>query len=454
MHCTRLICIFGFCIILITGTGYTEESNTLEISDVSASDEQNLPDLTENSSLSDYLVYGALNNPGLKAAFNRWKAAAERVTQARSFPDPRFNYTYYIREVETRVGPQKHKIGFSQQILWFGKLRLQSDIAGQMANAERQKYESTKLKLFYRIKEAYYEYYFLGKTINITEENLNLIKYLEEITRNRYSVGTATHAAIIKAQVEMGILEDRLRSLRELVYPLSAKLNAVLNINSSTLLPVPKEIIQDEVEISEDHIFDWIKENNPELKSLDFVIEKQKTAIDFAKKNYFPDLTFGLDYILTGKSRMPDVMDSGKDSIMAMISVTVPVFRAKYRAAEQEAAAQYEADLETRIDRENKLISDTKMALYNFHDAERKIDLYQNTLIPKAKQSLSVVQQGFIADKVDFLDLIDAQRTLLEFRLSFERAFTDRGQYLAQLEMLTGKEIPRSGKMINYNNED
>ncbi len=49
-----------------------------------------LPSLNEESTISDYLEYAALNNPGLEAAFNRWKATLEKVPQVRALPDPRF----------------------------------------------------------------------------------------------------------------------------------------------------------------------------------------------------------------------------------------------------------------------------------------------------------------------------------------------------------------------------
>jgi outer membrane protein TolC len=83
------------------------------------------------------------------------------------------------------------------------------------------------------------------------------------------------------------------------------------------------------------------------------------------------------------------------------------------------------------------------MELYNFRDAERKIDLYRDTLVPKAQQSFTVIQKAFTAGKTDFLDVVDAERTLLEFELSYERALADRAQRLAKLEMLIGKEVPR-----------
>ena len=78
------------------------------------------PELTAESTLEDYLAFAALNNPGLEAAFNRWKAGLERITQVGTLPDPRFNYSYFIREVETRVGPQRHRVGLMQMFPWFG----------------------------------------------------------------------------------------------------------------------------------------------------------------------------------------------------------------------------------------------------------------------------------------------------------------------------------------------
>jgi hypothetical protein len=74
-------------------------------------DEKEQITLTESSSLEDYLAYGALNNPGLQAAFQEWQAALERIPQVRALPDPRLTFAYLIREVETRVGPRQAKIG-------------------------------------------------------------------------------------------------------------------------------------------------------------------------------------------------------------------------------------------------------------------------------------------------------------------------------------------------------
>ena len=101
--------------------------------DAPAEASEPLPALDQAASLADCLVYAALNNPGLEAAFYRWRAAVERIPQARSLPDPQFTYRYYIREVETRVGPQRQAFGLAQTVPWPGKLEHRAGEAAQAA---------------------------------------------------------------------------------------------------------------------------------------------------------------------------------------------------------------------------------------------------------------------------------------------------------------------------------
>ena len=401
-----------------------------------------LPELNESSELSDYLAYAAVNNPGLEAAFNRWKATVEDVVQSETLPDPRFTYQYYIEEVETRVGPQRQGVGIAQAFPWFGKLALRGKVAQEAANAERQRYESDKLKLFYEVKDTYAEYYYLAQAVRIFQENVALVRHLEEISRTRFKVAAASHPDVIKAQVELGKLEDRLKSLEELKHPLQARLNASMNRPVDTNIPWPQELPSEEMAMSDKVILEQLVESNPDLKTIDFEILKNRQRIELARKDYYPDITFGLNYIDTDNSSMsPSPQDNGKDPVIAMVSINLPLWRGKYDAGVRQARAQYNAARRTKEDKVNDLSSTLKMVLYEFHDAERKIDLYQNALIPKAQQSLKVTESAYQAGKVGFLDLIDSQRILLEFELSFQRALSDHAQNLARIDMLIGDHV-------------
>jgi len=394
---------------------------------------ESLPVLGENAALEDYLSYAALGNPGLEAAFNRWQAALEKVPQARALPYPRLTYARFIREVETRVGPQQQKIGISQMFPWFGKLRLRGDLAAEEAKAARQRYEAEKLKLFYGVKEAYCEYYYLGQAIAIVRDERELVKYLEEVVRTRYKTATAEHADVIRAQVELAKLDDRLRTLQDLRGPVAARLNAALNRPISAPLPWPTEIAEESVEVTYEQLAAWCSEANPELRELQHAVDRERHAIQLARKEYWPDITVGLDYVQTGPAIM-DTPESGKDPVMAMVSVTLPIWYGKLHAGVRQAEARHRAAARAHQQRENVLGARIKMALYRFQDAERKIDLYRDTLVPKGRQSVRASETAFRAGKASFLDVIDAIRILLEFELSHERALADRAQRLAELE--------------------
>ena len=127
------------------------------------------------------------------------------------------------------------------------------------------------------------------------------------------------------------------------------------------------------------------------------------------------------------------------------MSMNIPIWRDKYAAGEREARSRHRAARHTRKQRENVLAAKIQRVLYDYRDAERKIDLYRDTLVPKARQSLRSTEAAFRAGTSSFLDLIDAERTLLDFELSYERASTNRAQRLAELEKLVGRSIPRMG---------
>lgn len=410
----------------------------------SATAESRVIELPAEPELANYLSRAAASNPQLQAAFERYAGAMESVVAAGSLPDPRFTYSYFIEEVETRVGPQRQSFGVAQTFPWFGKLELRSEIAREKARALGEAFESTRLGLFYQVKKVYYEYYYLSRALAVTKENVQLLAWLEEVVSTKYKVGSAEHQDLIRIQIAQGKLADRLRGLEDLRNPIMAKLNAVLNYPSSTELPWPTEILQVEgIQADDEGILSWLGQNNPRLKELNYQIAAQRKAIDLAEKDYWPDITLGANYIDTGSARMAGVSDSGKDPVIVSASVNVPIWLQKYRAGQAQARAGYQAALKDRVWAENTLLADLQMALYELRDAGRKIGFYRDTLLPKARQSLKVTETSFRTEEADFLDLIEAQRTLLEFQLLYERALADHAQRLAQVEMLIGRELPR-----------
>jgi outer membrane protein TolC len=170
-------------------------------------------------------------------------------------------------------------------------------------------------------------------------------------------------------------------------------------------------------------------------------VTRAEQAIDLARKDYYPDITVGLDYIDTGPARMAGVPDSGKDPVIASLSINVPIWWSKYAAGVREAESLRMSAIHARRERENMLAAEAQMVLYRLRDADRKIGLYRDTLVPMARQSMQAAEAAFRSNKANFVDLVDAERVLLEFELSHERALADHMQRFAELEMLVGADM-------------
>ena len=390
------------------------------------------------TTVSEYLALAAKNNAGLKAAFNEWKAAAEAVGQARALPDPRFTYGYFIDEVETRVGPQRQKFGISQTFPWLGKIEARTDAAAAMAKAARKKYEAKKLELFYEVKSVYYEYTYLYTAIEKTKQNLDLVGYLEQVALSRYAASSGSHPDVIRAQIEVARLDDKVTTLEQLRKPIVAKLNSVLNRKVGKALPRPSRSDYASMEIDRNKLLAKIDKFNPQIGTLKHTIAAAEQKVTLAEKRFYPDITFGVDWIETDDAIATGVRDSGKDPVIAMFSVNIPLWADSYKAGVRQAKANLRKAGAAKRQKQNDIRAAAVRVLFDIEDSRRKVKLYSDILLPKANEMLAASEAAYKAGEIDFLSLIDAQQTLLSFELMLERAITDEMQSSAELGRFVG----------------
>lgn len=386
--------------------------------------------LDPRAELAEYVRYAEQHNPKLKQALARYKAALAKVAPARAWADPRLTYGYFARPVETRTGPQEMRVSAAQTFPWKGTLNLKGQIAQREAEVEGQRYEAARRSLVFAVKAAYYDCYFLERAIAVTESNARLLSHLEEVGRTRYRGGTGEHAAVLRAQVELGRLADRLRSLRQQRRPASARLNAALGRAVTAPIAVPDSLPMAALPLDEEELKGRLLAANPTLQARQAQARAQSLGVELAGKRFYPDLTVSLDYIHIG--------DRGENPLIAMATVNLPLWRSSYEAGKRAAKLSHQAALQGVADEEHRLRAELELALYKQRDAQSRRALYQDSLLPKAEQMLSVTQRAFAAGRSDFLAVIDAQRTLLAFQLAYERAHTDQALHWAEIEKLVG----------------
>jgi len=251
----------------------------------------------------------------------------------------------------------------------------------------------------------------------------------------------ATHPDIIRAQVELAKLEDVLKSLEQLREPTVARLNSALNRPSDAELAWPKKEPTRQGQLNRQYIIEALIRNNPELAELNWEVEAAKAKVELAKKKFYPDIGMGVDWIQTDGAASPGVRGSGKDPVVLMFSMNIPLWRDSYKAAERQAKANVRKTQQQKIDTENKTIAKAIQVLYDVEDSQRKMHLYGDILVSKAQELVQASESAYRAGTIDFLSLIDAQRMLLKYTLDHERAVTNNQQKLAELEMLVGTEL-------------
>lgn len=383
--------------------------------------------------LPQYLQYAALHNAGLRAAFEEWQAAVEQIPQARTLPDPTFTYGYFIEQIDTR-----QQAGIMQMFPWFGKIEARTDAAAAAAKAARKRYEAAQLELFSQVKNSFYEYAYLASATRIARDNVELVQHFEQVARAKYITAAATHPDIIRAQIEVARLQDELITQERLRAPTVARINAVLNRPVEAPLPWPEAISGRPVDVDRARLAATLRERNPQLQAAEFDIERLQREVSLAQRNFYPDIGLGVEWM-----EMAEDMPSN-DDVMVGLQLNLPIWRRSYRAAEQQARAMARRARFESKQLENDLVSQAERMLYEFEDSGRKLRLYGEVLVPAAEELVGASEAAYTAGTIDFLSLIDAQQTLLQYQLQRERAYANRQQRLAELEALVGAELSKA----------
>lgn len=391
--------------------------------------------------LHDYLRYALEHSANLRDSYAAYQAALRKRPQVTALPDPRLSYSYFIRSVETRVGPQRHRLGLAQSFPWFGTLALRSEEADLEARAQLYRFLSLKNKLVFDVGTTYAELAYVSAAVRITEKTMQLVQSWEEVLQVRFRSGIGTHSDLVRVQVELGQLEDRIAEFQDLIHPTAAAFNALLNRAVSAPIALTTDILvnpafNQEAAAASKLTADTLSVGNPELVMLDALIAARRAGIQLAEKKYYPDFTLGIDYLATDER--PGRAANGKDVVMPTLSLNIPLYWEKNRAAVEEAQLRQHSVEERRKDREYMLTADFARAKFDLRDAERKIALFTHTLIPKVEESIEASYTAYESGQAGFLDVLDSERRLLDFELSLSRAQSDRAIATTQLFMLSG----------------
>lgn len=390
----------------------------------------------EGQSINDYYTIAAENNPELKAKYKEFEAAMQKIPQVSSLPDPNLSMGYFISPVETRLGPQNMRFSLSQMFPWFGTLKAQKNAATLMAESKYQAFLNAKNQLYSQVATAYYPLYELLKLKDIEQENIKILESYKNIANAKFENGKGSLVDVLRVDIMIKDSQTNLDILTKKEPALTSWLNSILNRKYNEKIVISKElqIMELPMEYRKDSIT-----TNPILQELELKKQASEVAIEVARKQGLPKLGLGLDYVLVGKG-MNNFPDSGKDIIMPMVSVSLPIFRKKYNAATKEAKLMQESFSFQKEAYENKLNGTYYKLVFELEKERDLLKLYEGQVITLSK-SLNLLFAYYSNANKDFEEVLRMQQELLKYQKMQLSSISTFYIKLAELDYLTAKQF-------------
>lgn len=385
----------------------------------------------------DQLVADALReNPSLRSMRAKWEAMRERPAQERALPNPMFMYRG-MDEVDRGHFPSTSEKRFEveQSFPWFGKLGLRGSIAEKEAEVMQREVEAMERELVMRVKESYFDLYGVQQALAITRAEKDVLLRLEKTAVTKYATGEVSQQEAVKAQAEISMLEARLLGLEAQETTLKATINALLNRPADDPLGWAVDAPKDSFEGSYEEALAVAEKERPELKGAQANIERSRLERQRMAKEFFPDYRVGVEY---------RSFRDGEDMMMFTVGIELPLWRKKYRAGVREARNTIESGEGAFEATQRQISLDVRDAHFKVVTAHRTVQLYKNILIPQAEMRFQASEAGYRAGKVDFLDLLESERFLLDARIMLAMAEADLGMQLARLERAIGTGLKPS----------
>lgn len=394
--------------------------------------------------LRSYVAAAFANSPDLRASYEEWRASLESPAQARRFPDLVLTYGGFIRAVETRVGPQLHRVGVMQWFPWPTRLNAGRDAAALAAVSAQRRFEALALDVASQVARAYWKLWFIQKNQVVQQAQREVLLNLSRQVRARLESGRVGLSDLAQVDLSISRISDVLAGLREAERSATAELVRVIGAEGGTATPVVPE--QDPplalLPASEGSDLKDAAVAHPRVVALASLSEAADERARAAKGERGPSIGLGLDWIITGDAIDPSIPKSGQDAVVGVVALKVPVSGGAYKAAQQQARAEgamYRARERAARDR---AVAELEQALANLRDAVRRVQLYEATLVPQAETTYSSTLDGYQSGRSSLAEVLIAEKDLLELALGLFQAHASYGVSWAELERVVGRPVP------------
>src|ERR1039458_7246979 len=404
---------------------------------VSASERTDQEPVPQVLVLDDVIREALEKNPEAQSALHAINALQRRVPQVKALPDPMVSVGWAGNPAPFSVmqgdNSSYRGVTISEQFPYPGKLKLRGQIASKEAEAAQADYEAIRRRVAAEVRSAYFDYFYFDRAIQTTERNKELLEKLSKIAEARYRVGKAMQADVLRSQMEISLLIEKLTVLEQHRATAQARLNvSMVRSPESPLLPAAA-VQPATLRYSLDELYALAAANDTTVLRNKSLVEEGRIKIALAHREYRPDI--GVSYMYQQRSALPDMNG-------VTFSVNIPIFyKNKQRQGVAEATENLLGAEKMRDNRLNEVRFELKQQYLGAKASERLLTLYSKGVVPQSSLALESSMASYQVGNVDFLSLLANFTTLLNYETDYYRQLADYQTALARIEALTGSDV-------------
>ncbi len=395
------------------------------------------PPETKEITLHELLEAAAENNPEIRSSAQAAAASRAMIPAAGALPEPTVKFEtmgHLIPPTLMKGDPSSARTyGVEQEIPFPGKRGLKESIASVEAQSWQWNHEAVHLKVISELKEAFFDFYLIHKSIEVLLKNKELLENFEDIAESRYKVGQTAQQDVLKAQVEISKVLDKLLVQGQKKRIAEAKINNLIYRPAETPVGKPAEFEKAELAYSLEELLQLARSNSPALKASESEVSSRQQGVDLAARGYYPDFALGFTYF--EREQNPGMYG-------LMMSAKLPLYFWRKQGPELDAARLNLAS--ARSMRDNTLSTvryQVREAYTTATTSEKLANLYKSAIVPQSNLALNSAIADYQVGKINFLQLIDASMSLLEYQLKYYESTVGFHKALARLEPLIGVEL-------------
>ena len=357
---------------------------------------------------------GLTNNPEIQIFELKHQIAQEKVNEVNTLSNTQIGVGYFVSEPETRTGAQRFKVSAKQMLPSFGSITARQNYKNSLADAVYEDIAIAKRKLVASISQSYYNLFTLKEKQMVLDENIALLENYETLALTSVEVGKASAVDVLRLQMRQNELEQLKQVLEQDFLAEKTLLNKLLNREKNRTISIDNELTMP----SENSLIN--SENlalHPELLKYNKLYESVEKSELLNQKESNLMVGFGLDYIAVSERPNMNFSDNGKDIIMPMVSVSIPIFSTKYKSKSKQNELllkelnfqkQYKLNrLETLLDKAVKKSNSARIS-YNTQAKNLK----------QAKDAETILVKSYETGMIDFNDVLDIQELQLKFQIN------------------------------------